>query len=91
MYELRERYFFFFYVSYTALRRCIIVNFNGIVCSRDAQFLGINCVVSFVSFPEEALAGLIIDCANCVIRFISVDALIFHRFVFDERTLSIGD
>lgn len=67
------------------------MNFNGIVCSRDAQFLRINCVVSFVSFLEEALAGLIIDRANCVIRFISVNALIFHRFLFDERTLSFGN
>lgn len=69
------------------------MNFNGIVCSRDAQFLGIDCVVSFVSFLEETLAGLIIDCANCVtfIRFISVDALIFHRFLFDERTPSFGN
>lgn len=67
------------------------MNFNGIVCSRDAQFLGINCVVSFASFLEETLAGLIVDCANCVIRFISVDVLIFHRLVFDERTLSIGN
>lgn len=61
--------------------RCIIMNFNGIVCSRDTRFLGTNCVVSFVTFLEEALAGSIIGCASFV-TFLQFFFLSFSAFSF---------